>query len=82
MNLNSAEGKAKSLKQVKTSLRWYDFVLNLSVQFLGGKLVRGFGYHHKSHRNTVSTYETFKRMNFYLWATICLHGKSLAISLQ
>ena len=28
----------------------------------------------------VLTYKTFKRMNSYLWATICLHGKSLAIS--
>ena len=43
-------------------------------------LVHGFGHHHESRRNMVLTYKTFKRMNFYLWATICLHGKSLAIS--
>ena len=28
MNLNPVKGKAKSLKQVKTSLKWYNFVLN------------------------------------------------------
>ena len=28
INLNSAKDKAKSLRQVKTSLSWYNFVLN------------------------------------------------------
>ena len=31
MNLNSAKGEAKSLKQIKTSLKWYNFVFNLGA---------------------------------------------------
>ena len=31
MNLNLAKGEAKSLKQVKTSLKWYNFIFKLKA---------------------------------------------------